>query len=436
MIANVMLFMLLIFVWIGIAVSKKRGLSGPNCGDAAALGLKDSWFYNWAAMPDGKGPHCEHARAAEFAPMFWTCGKNCTSDLPDNYMDIWKQAGVQYILGFNEPDNEDQSNLSPAEAVSLWPQIQKLASQFSPPLQLVSPGMTHWNNDGSVWLDQFFGNCTQLSGCDPSLIKYVAFHDYSGSANNISYKADAAFKKYNRKIWLTEFSQGNGKDRATNDALMKQTLPKLEKAESVFRYAWYSTRNAPAGWVAESSLLPYTLPPWTHKGHTNCSQMMWLSGASWKRGTLAQCAAKAQATANCTTPKTISYESGGNQNCYCANSRCVEKSSEWQNLYIEGKPATWDKSGKKECSASTMTWLSNVADGSVQNCKTLAQFTNFCTHPKTIMYENGNTHNCYCGNSSKCVQEDSTYLDMYVQENDLNGTSHVLTSTGKLYASL
>ena len=40
-------------------------------------------------------------------------------------------------------------------------------------------------------------------------------------------------------------------------------VPKLEAADSVFRYAWYSTRNAPADWVAESSLLPYYLAPWS-----------------------------------------------------------------------------------------------------------------------------------------------------------------------------
>jgi hypothetical protein len=37
-----------------------------------------------------------------------------------------------------------------------------------------------------------------------------------------------------------------------------KALPLLDASDSVARYAWFSTRNAPAAWVAESSLLPYT----------------------------------------------------------------------------------------------------------------------------------------------------------------------------------
>lgn len=32
---------------------------------------------------------------------------------------------------------------------------------------------------GSLWLDYFLGNCTHVvPGCNASLIKYIAFHDY------------------------------------------------------------------------------------------------------------------------------------------------------------------------------------------------------------------------------------------------------------------
>jgi len=430
-----------LFLWIGAVTATKRGLSfmDDSCEDATVLGLNDSWYYNWGYLPDGKGPHCDPPRAVEFSPMFWGCGTNCTIGLPPNYRELWKQAGVQTILGFNEPDNANQANLSPSKAASLWPQIQAVASQFSPPLQLVGPGMTHWDSTGSIWLDQFFGNCSklQLQGCDPSLIKYIAFHDYSGDVEGIISRADAAFKKYGRKVWLTEFAVGNGKNRAANDAFMQEALPKLEKASSIFRYAWFSTRNVPGSWVAESNLLPYTESPWKKKGHTTCSNgtLKWLSGKSWQPGTLAQCAGKAEATVACTLPKTIVYEKGGNQNCYCANSTCVEESAQWQDLYVEGKPSIWDETQKKACSNTTMMWLSNGDDNSVAQCKIMAQFTGDCAHPKTIAYENGNHHNCYCANTSTCVIESSTWLNLYILNGDSNGTSLALTSTGKIYAS-
>jgi len=429
----------LLFLWIGTASGKKRGLSFGDdaCKDATVLGLNDSWYYNWGTLPDGKGPNCDPPRAVEFTPMFWSCGKNCSDNLPSNYKEIWKQAGVQTILGFNEPDNGGQANLSPAIAAGLWSQIQGVASQFSPPLQLVGPSMTHWDTSGSIWLDQFFGNCSQSQGCDPSLIKYVGFHDYSGNAEKIIENADAAFKKYGRKVWLTEFAVGDDKNRAANDAFMQEVLPKLEKADSIFRYAWFSTRNAPGSWVAESNLLPYTLSPWKKKGHTACSSstMIWLSGKSWKPGDLAQCATKAETTVNCTLPKTITYEKGGNNNCYCANSTCAEVPSQWQDLYVELEPTTWTNNPRKTCSNTTMMWLSNGNDGSLAQCKTLSQFTGECTHPKTIAFENGKNHNCYCLNTSTCVIETSTWLNLYVEKDDSNASSLVLTSTGKIYAS-
>ena len=120
--------------------------------------------------------------------MFWSCYGNCTKGVPDDYRTLYRAAGVTHILGFNEPDNSGQSHLSPAHAA---------ASGFAPPLTLVSPAMTHWTLNGSVWLDEFFGNCSDVvKDCDPSLVKYVAFHDYSASAGGIVAKADAAFQRY------------------------------------------------------------------------------------------------------------------------------------------------------------------------------------------------------------------------------------------------
>lgn len=58
--------------------------------------------------------------------------------------------------------------------------------------------MTHWGSDGgSDWLDQFFGN---LSAARAKNIAYLAQHDYSGDAKGIVTRADAAYKKYGRKV--------------------------------------------------------------------------------------------------------------------------------------------------------------------------------------------------------------------------------------------
>ena len=105
---------------------------------------------------------------------------NCTSGLWPGYREDWAKVGVKAILGFNEPDNAGQSNLTPEQASIYWDQLDDLAQSFDPPLTVVGPGMTHWDDTGgSPWLDQFLGN---LSDVRKANIKYLAQHDYSGSA--------------------------------------------------------------------------------------------------------------------------------------------------------------------------------------------------------------------------------------------------------------
>eukprot|EP00040_Diaphanoeca_grandis_P040301 m.261667 g.261667 ORF g.261667 m.261667 type:complete len:313 (+) comp42776_c0_seq1:85-1023(+) len=249
-------------------MSEKRGTSGLNgCRDAEVLGLQQSFSYNWGLWPAtfdadrNKAPNgklaCPQPQTTEFVPMFWGCSKttnNCTSNLWPTVREDWKRIGVRSILGFNEPDNPGQSNLTPQEAAVYWEQLDDFASSFSPPLTLVGPGMTHWSDSTHPWLDEFFGN---LSDDRASRIKYLAQHDYSGSADAIIAHANATYHKYGRKIWLTEFAVGNGRDRTANDNFMKAALPLLDAAESIDRYVWFATRNKPSSWVNQSSLLPW-----------------------------------------------------------------------------------------------------------------------------------------------------------------------------------
>jgi len=256
----------------GLDVTRKKGASligNYTCNDAAALHVDDSWYYNWGSSPDPL-KICEGARAAEFAPMIIQCygnPVNCSDALPLDYRTSWKAAGVRHFLGFNEPDGVGHPHsVTAAKAAEHWPQIQAIAASFTPPLILVAPAISGsgWKNssggqDGSaVWLDDFLGNCSDVvAECDPSLIKYLAFHDYHGHAGNIIYKAEEALRKYGRKVWLTEFAVGYGKGRAAQDKFMRQTLPLLEASDAVARYAWFSSRNTPTSWVGESSLLRY-----------------------------------------------------------------------------------------------------------------------------------------------------------------------------------
>jgi hypothetical protein len=261
------------------AVKRKRGFSGivgaDTCTDAKVLGLDDSWNYNWMHSRV-RGDICEGIDiSAEFVPMISGVG---AADGLDKWAlhKQWKAANVHYLLGYNEPDRGNGHNhphmASPAAAAAYWPVIQDLAATFQPPLTLVGPsiasgsesgGSDAWDADGkSSWLDEFFGNCTHIvEACDPSLIRFIAMHDYEGSVAKLRRRVEGAVKHYGgRKVWITEIAitkYGKPPRRAAQNAFLKQVLPYLDGADEVFRYAWFTSRNRPNEQNGGSNLLPW-----------------------------------------------------------------------------------------------------------------------------------------------------------------------------------
>jgi hypothetical protein len=259
-------------------VTRKRGFSGflganYTCDDAKLLGLDDSWHYSWTANPSQYNKCAGQTLSAEFVPMVGGIGAADSMDT-DSFHRKWTGANVKYLLGYNEPDYGNGHNhphmASPADAAAYWPKLQALAAKFDPPLILVAPSVAStgesgdtdaWDEDGrSTWLDEFLGNCTKVvKDCDPSLIKYLGFHDYHGNVSMLQRKIDGAVKRYGgRKIWITEIAITNWRappSRAAQDKYMKELLPYLDSSENVFRYSWYTARNKPNNQNGGSNLL-------------------------------------------------------------------------------------------------------------------------------------------------------------------------------------
>jgi hypothetical protein len=187
---------------------------------------------------------------------------------------LWKDSNAKFLLGYNEPDygngHSHPHMATPSDAAAYWPKLQDLAAKFDPPLILVAPsvasggetgGADAWDEDGrSTWLDEFLGNCTKVvKDCDPSLIKYLGFHDYHGSVPMLKRKIDGAVKRYGgRKIWITEIAITDWRappNRSAQDKYMKELLPYLDSSDNVFRYSWYTARNAPNNQNGGSNLL-------------------------------------------------------------------------------------------------------------------------------------------------------------------------------------
>jgi len=139
-----------------------------------------------------------------------------------------------------------------------------VAAAFNPPLTLVSPAPAGRNFDAdgkSPWLDEFFGNCTDVvAECDPSLIKHVAFHDYRMDNPGMERRINGVYQRYgNRPIWLTEYAMGyqysSTPTIAEQEKFMKDTLTMLENHPAIYRYVWFTARAPYSGWLGQHTLL-------------------------------------------------------------------------------------------------------------------------------------------------------------------------------------
>ncbi len=250
--------------------TRKRGFSGYlgkdyTCEDQQVLGLNDSWYYTWTHEPSQHNKCTPGSQGREFVPMLIGLG---SAGSLGNYVREWGEANAHYVLGYNEPDFGNGHNhphmCSPEAAAKDWPKVQAVAAAFDPPLTLVSPAMSTTGVDDSgrsAWLDMFFGNCSAVDGCDPSLIKYIAYHDYNGNVTRLLNRVRGLRHRYGVRVWLTEFAYGKwsakgGPPRPDQDAYMREVLPALDASDDVFRYAWFTARNAPDQFVGGSNLLP------------------------------------------------------------------------------------------------------------------------------------------------------------------------------------
>ena len=190
------------------------------------------WFYTWGlTVPTELVP-----QNCEFVPMFW--GASSVTDANIAYVQSLHTKGLaNYVLGFNEPDLSDQSNMSVSQALALWPKLESIG------LPLGSPAAS-WPT--IQWIYNFLDSCKAQG----RRVDFICVHMYVGTDDNAFIQTlQDLYNKYKLPIWITEFATcaNNATTMSANPytpaqvlAFMQRLLPKLEALSFVQRYSWFS----------------------------------------------------------------------------------------------------------------------------------------------------------------------------------------------------
>jgi hypothetical protein len=197
--------------------------------DRALVEADVSWFYTWSPVPG----QVAAPAGAEFVPMIWG---------PDDLDQAGTVAG-DTLLGFNEPDVTEQANLSPDQALDLWPQL------IATGRRLGSPAVSAGAATPGGWLDRFLAG----AGGRGLRVDFVAVHWYgtnpATAVDDLGGYLRAVYDRYRRPIWLTEFALADFTrgvasawyaSRSDQAAFAAAATALLDGLPYVERYAWFA----------------------------------------------------------------------------------------------------------------------------------------------------------------------------------------------------
>jgi hypothetical protein len=187
-----------------------------------------SWYYNWQIYPNGN-----YDGSMEYVPMIWGNYPGYTGDAALEYL---KNSPYTTLLGFNEPDQKRQANMSVDRAISLWPKLMCTGKRLG------SPALASKHNTTGGWLKRFMNQCDDLD----YRVDFICVHIYQQepNLNYVLNYLEEVHELYGLPIWITEWSlvdwDGNNmKGEAAQAAYLKRVAEALEKIPYLERHAWF-----------------------------------------------------------------------------------------------------------------------------------------------------------------------------------------------------
>lgn len=212
----------------GGRLSAKKGLGGAA---PAASGLKTSWYYNWGVDPSTQGVPASDP-SMQFMPMVWGWYPEKTPAA----LERLRRESPPKLLGFNEPDHRDQSNIPVETALAAWPKFEGIAGELISPAAAAPLG---------PWMRSF------MSGVAKQKLRVdsIAVHAYpQPSPKAFLEMLNRVHDTYGRPLWITEFAVADwqAKNGAANRFsvsqvadFMQEVCTAMEKTPWVKGYAWF-----------------------------------------------------------------------------------------------------------------------------------------------------------------------------------------------------
>lgn len=220
----------------------KRGCGGDF---ARKSEVGATWFYSWSTK-FGTTPEMD------YVPMFWG---NATEE---GVATVKTKTMTNHVLSFNEPDGEDQSNLTVEKALERYPAILKTGLRVGSPACKES----QWKN----WLADF------MAGCEARgyRVDFIAIHWYDwgnwGSTkdpsptnidamvNRFKKDIDNCYAKYGLPIWITEFNANKNRLPEIQVRFLEKAIPMLESHPHVERYAYFQPNGGNGNFLENDAL--------------------------------------------------------------------------------------------------------------------------------------------------------------------------------------
>jgi Glycosyl hydrolase catalytic core/Ricin-type beta-trefoil lectin domain-like/F5/8 type C domain len=208
-----------------------------------------AWSYTWGRQTSDTFPSLSNDHTHN--PMSWgnfgfvhdsNASDGIAATIESNRRDLLSNPKPAYWLGFNEPDRTDQSNMTVATAIQRWPRLLAMNAPLLAPVAGTTDTTQGWQVD--------FYTQAEAQGYR---VDYTGVHWYAGpNADSLISLLQDVYNKWQRPVWLTEFSTVRWSGSATwsdadNFNFLAEFMWRAESLPWLKRYSLFNFREDPNG---------------------------------------------------------------------------------------------------------------------------------------------------------------------------------------------